>query len=177
MRLNMEMLSQVDAEIRPLVHALREAGLDTDWSCSGETDQDMCIRPTIQIRTCPFPNNEFLTKQKFVIEQVMTGMGISEYWLSLVFTYGKLNTHGGEPTWLLQIPGRFDWLSLPVALSSEFTTGVDNLVENYRPLVERLDLTEEIEQGRADSTDNLCYEDCAGIAQYGRDIHQSQGAH
>ena len=131
-------ISQVDIEIRPIVRALREAGLDTDWSCAGETEQDMCIRPTIQIRTYPFPNDDFLTKQRRTIERVMVQWGIDEYWLSLTFTYGKLNTHGGEPTWLLQIPGRFDYLSMPVGLSAEFTVGKENLVENYCPITERL---------------------------------------
>jgi hypothetical protein len=133
-----QVTNQVDVEIQPLVHALREAGLDTDWSCAGETEQDMCIRPTIQMRTHPFPNDEFLFKQKRAVEDVMTELGIDEYWLSLVFTYGKLNTHGGEPTWLLQIPGRFDYLSLPTALSAEFTVGEENLVENYTPIADRL---------------------------------------
>jgi len=136
--MNFQAISQVDREIQPLVRALREVGLDTDWSCAGETEQDMCIRPTIQMRTCPFPDDEFLFKQKRIIEQVMIRLGIDEYWLSLVFTYGKLNTHGGEPTWLLQIPGRFDYLSLPAALSMEFTVGEENLVENYSPIADRL---------------------------------------
>ena len=68
----------------------------------------------------------------------MTQFGIDEYWLSLVHTYGKLNTHGGEPTWLLQIPGRFDYLSMPVGLSAEFIVGDENLVENYIPIIHRL---------------------------------------
>lgn len=136
--MNFQVISQVDVEIQPLVRALREAGLDTDWSCAGEDDADMTIRPTVQMRTYPFPNDEFLTRQRCVIEQMMIKMGIGEYWLSLVFTYGKLNTHGGEPTWLLQIPGRFDYLALPVALSSEFTVGEVNLVENYVPIANRL---------------------------------------
>jgi len=104
----------VDPEIRPLVQLLNEAGVETDWSCSGGPGH-MLLRPTIQARTSPFPRWEELQAQKQRIEQVMARLGNTEYWLSLVFTYGKLNTHGGEPTWLLQIPGRYDWLALPVA--------------------------------------------------------------
>jgi len=136
--MSFQIINQVDPEIRPLVRTLREAGLDTDWCCAGDTEQDMCIRPTVQMRTCPFPDDTFLFKQKSAIERVMIQLGIDEYWLSLVFTYGKLNTHGGEPTWLLQIPGRFDYLSLPVALSTEFIIGEENLVENYTPIADRL---------------------------------------
>ena len=133
-----DIIDQVDPEIQPLVRALRAAGLDSDWSCAGETSQDMCIRPTVQMRTYPFTDDGLLTKQRCAIEQVMAKLGVGEYWLSLVFTYGKLNSHGGEPTWLLQIPGRFDYLSLPAGFSAKFTVGKQNLVENYCPIGRRL---------------------------------------
>jgi len=122
----------VDPEIRPLVIVLNQAGIETDWSCSGEPGH-MVIRPTIQARTHAFASWEIIAEQRRHIEGVMARFGIEEYWLALVFTYGRLNTHGGEPTWLLQIPGRFDWLALPVAFSQEYIDGEDDLVIGYQP--------------------------------------------
>lgn len=126
-------LINVDQEIRPLVKALREAGVDTDWSCAGAGDSHMTIRPTIEARTRALPLDRLMMRQKETIEGVMFRLGVTEYWLSLVFAYGGLNTHGGEATWLIQLPGRFDFLALPVAYSLEYIDGEDDLVIDYRP--------------------------------------------
>lgn len=53
----------VDPEIQPLVIALNEAGVESDWSCSGEPGH-MAIRPTIQARTHAFAIWEIILVQE-----------------------------------------------------------------------------------------------------------------
>jgi hypothetical protein len=114
-------LKAVDEGVRDLVEALNKAGLQTDWCCSGEPGH-MLIRPTIQIR-----NNGRLNVEREGIELVMEEMGYVDYWLLLNFAHGARNTHGGEPTWLLMLPGRFDLTTaLPVAYSADYQ-GDDSL--------------------------------------------------
>jgi hypothetical protein len=110
---------QVDPEIRFLVIALREAGIDTDWSCAGLPGH-MTIRPTIQAKTFPFSTWQQLDEQKAAIEKVLRDVGLNDYWLSLIWKRGVLDTHGGEPVWLLELPGRFDFLALPAAYSAKY---------------------------------------------------------
>lgn len=117
-------ISQIDQEIREVVIRLNEAHVETDWSCSGQSADHMCIRPTIQARWDGRP----LVEQKKSIEDALQTSGLTEYWLSLVFTTAGINTHGGEPTWLIQWPGRFDWLALPAAFSAKYQSD-DYLVE------------------------------------------------
>ena len=115
----MGLLAQIDPEIRGIVVALNEADLETDWSCQGGPGH-WTIRPVVQIRTSPFATHLFLCEQKAKIEKVMEKFKNLDYWLSLVYTYGRLDSHGGEPTWLLQWPTQEgDYLSLPAPLKLE----------------------------------------------------------
>lgn len=123
-----DVINQVDFEIRSLVKALRDAGIETDWSCSGMPGH-MVIRPTIEARTIPFPSSDYLGKQKAVIDQVMRENNIKNYWLSLTWGNGAVNTHGGEPVWLIQIAGRFDFLALPVGYSTRYQDETDTILE------------------------------------------------
>ena len=109
-----EML-QVDPGIRSLVLALNEAGIETDWSCAGESGH-MTIRPTIQARTF-IPD---LKLEQRIIERVLQDNGHKDYWLSLVWKRGSMNTHGGEPVWLIELPGRFDFTALNIAYSQKY---------------------------------------------------------
>lgn len=132
----------VDSEIQPLIDALRAAGVDTDWCCSAAHDEHMCQRPTIQARTFPTAglNNRALTDlndTKQAIENVMDNFGITTYWLSLVFRYGNNDTHGGEPTWLIEIPSKHDFLALPAALGLTYIDGEDDVIEGFVPFWER----------------------------------------
>lgn len=123
----MKLNAHLDPEIEPLVVALNEAGLQTDWCCSGEPGH-MLIRPTIQIRV-----NENLRVERERIESVMNEQGVEHYWLLLNFAHGAYNTYGGEPTWIIMIPGRFDLTTaLPVAYSAEYQTAED-LDPGYTP--------------------------------------------
>lgn len=114
-----------DLAIQPLLIALAEGGLESDWSCAGDPGH-MCIRPYVQIRT--FPGSESghpyatakLQDQRHKIECVMRDLGIGEYWLQLTYTYGAFNTHGGEAVWILQVPGRFDYIAHPVPYSVRY---------------------------------------------------------
>lgn len=123
-----DILKQVDQEIRDLVEALNDAGLHTDWCCSGEPGH-MLIRPTIQMRTYGdlTPNGlKTLERERAAIEKVMQSFSVGNYWLLLNMAYGAYNTHGGEPTWILMIPGRFDLTTaLPVAYSAAYQSDVD----------------------------------------------------
>lgn len=117
----------IDNEIRALVLALNDAGIDTDWCCSGEPGH-MLIRPTIQARI-----SRNLNQERVSIEQVMCNFGIEDYWLLLNFAHGKYNTHGGEATWVIMIPGRFDLTTaLPVAYAARFQTD-DDLDSEWLP--------------------------------------------
>lgn len=128
------LLRQIDPEIRPLVAALCAAGLETDWSCAGSGPGHMTIRPTIQIRTRPWYTDQDMRRDRQRIETIMAHFGIAHYWLALVFSHGGVDTHGGEPVWLLQVPGRFDFLALPVAYAVEYIDGDDDLLPGYQPL-------------------------------------------
>lgn len=110
---------QVDPEVRPLVIALRSAGIDTDWSCSGRPGH-MTIRPTIEARISALSDWSLLAIQKTTIENVLCECGHRDYWLSLVWKRGTMDTHGGEPVWIIELPGRVDFLALPVAYSSQY---------------------------------------------------------
>ena len=110
----------VDVEIRSLVIALRNKGIDTDWSCSGVSGH-MTIRPTIQARIA-LSDWASIDKEMADIEQVLQEMGHRDYWLSLVRKRGSMDTHGGEPVWLIELPGRFDFTALPIAYSVEYQT-------------------------------------------------------
>lgn len=121
-----------DRAIRPLLRSLHAAGIETDWSCEGSVGH-MVIRPTIQCRTTRRAPND-LMRERNTIEGVMTTHSVQSYWLSLNFAHGTVDTHGGEPVWLIQIPGRFDFLALPVAPSLEYIDGEDDVVAGYEPL-------------------------------------------
>lgn len=121
-----------DSAIRPLLRTLHLQGIETDWSCEGSPGH-MVIRPTIQCRTTRRHAAE-LMQERDVIQDVMSQHGIANYWLSLNFAHGDVDTHGGEPVWLIQIPGRFDFLALPVAPSLEYIDGDDDIVNSYEPL-------------------------------------------
>jgi len=116
----------IDAGVRSLVLALNAADIDTDWSCSGE-EGHMLIRPTIQARTVGNLNNPVaLQAERKAIERVMQRFGIEDYWLLLNMAHGAYNTHGGEATWIIMIPGRFDLTTaLPVAYDARFQTDED----------------------------------------------------
>lgn len=104
---------QIDLGVRDLVRSLNAIGIETDWSCEGGQGH-LCIRATIQARTwdCTWRG---LDRDRRVIEGVMSDSGIGDYWLSLVFHHGNLDTHGGEPTWQIEIPSEDDYLALPAA--------------------------------------------------------------
>ncbi|MCG3207221.1 MAG: hypothetical protein FOGNACKC_00821 [Anaerolineae bacterium] len=98
----------------------------------------MCIRPTIQIKTFPGAGlgSPGLAAQQQTIELVLSESGIKDYWLALVFSQGKVDVHGGEPTWLLQLPGRFDSLAIPVGLAAQ-RQAPGYVVEDYEALKEQ----------------------------------------
>lgn len=127
----------VDDEVRQLIVRLNEVGIHTDWSCDGG-EGHMLIRPTVQARTSAGFAITEQTARRFAaeqerIERVLEEMGVADFWLSLVFARGRLNTHGGEPTWLIQVPGRFDSLALPAAYSAEYVDADEDLI---RPVEE-----------------------------------------
>jgi len=125
------LLANVDWEIAPLVAALRHAGLDTDWACSGEPGH-MVIRPTIQIKTAPFLRSRELRKMLCQCEKVLAWFGLSDYFLSYTLKRGAFNTHGGEGVIIIELMGRFDWVALPLAYSRDGQTA-DNCLGSWTP--------------------------------------------
>lgn len=131
-----EQMLQVDPEIRPLVIALRKAGIDTDWACAGLPGH-MTIRPTIQARTSAFLSCEEMKRQRGVIEQVLGDLSLNDYWLSLTWKHGVMDTHGGEPVWMIELPGRFDFTALNIAYSTKYQDEGD-VIESFEDVLIRL---------------------------------------
>lgn len=105
---------QMDPGVRGLVIRLNDAGIETDWSCQGGRGH-LCSRMTIQCRTWHPMGHAGLAKDKQTIETVMRDFGITDYWLSLVCHHGNLDTHGGEPTWLIQVPAGDEMIAIPIS--------------------------------------------------------------
>lgn len=120
-----------DVEIQPVIDTLRAAGLETDWSCSGEPGH-MCIRPTIHIHTGPVRDARILHEERNLIVGILKSCGWLDFWLSLVWGYGSENVHGSDPYWLIEAQGRHDFVALPIAYSMEYTDGPDDILEGYQ---------------------------------------------
>lgn len=118
-------MTLIDRPIRKIVADLRESGIDTDWSCCGE-ENHMVIRPTIEARTWALTPDRW-TRELTTIESILQANGIVDYWVSLVWSHGKTDVHGGEPVWLIQFLGRYDFLSMPVGYDKKYLTD-DHLI-------------------------------------------------
>jgi hypothetical protein len=114
----------VDSEVAAVLVRLINLGLTPLWSCAGGPGH-MCQRPTIIVRR-DVGNSQWWERDTIAL--ALASELIERYWISHVRGYGAPETQPAwlsdedlyGTVWLVEWPGPYDFLPLPIAFSSKY---------------------------------------------------------